>query len=186
MRFGLGEKAMATLVMAKPASLKSDDASQNGLPLRTWQEAEWLILFSHPRDFESCELESDRWLSVIQRSFAGSRIKPLELLPAHGTAGQGSWIDQVNGDNRHVHLYEIRSVGSNARDLRLYALREEIAALGPHRFVMILDESLRIRRTYAYSALTEVPSPLEFLGWAAAARAKSAATAWARERRAAY
>jgi hypothetical protein len=177
---------MATLVLAEPPSTNSDDAPAHGLSLRTWLDAEWLILFSHPGDFVSCELELDRWLSVIQRSFADSRIRPLELLAVHGVAGGGSWINEVSGDTRQVHLSEVRSGGSNAPDLRLYALRAELTALGRRRFVMILDESLRIRRTYAYSALTEVPSPLEFLGWAAAARAKSAASAWARERRAAH
>jgi hypothetical protein len=174
---------MATLILGDPASQESDGT--HGVPLRAWLKEEWLILFSHPGDFVRCELELDRWLAVIQRSFAGSRVKPLELLPAHAGVAEGSWITQVSGDARHVRLAEVLSGSSNARDLRLYALREEIAALDRRRFVMILDDSLRIRRTYAYSALTEVPSPLEFLGWAAAARAKSAATAWARERRAA-
>jgi hypothetical protein len=82
-----------------------------------------------------------------------------------------------------VPLFDVR--GAGPPDLQAYALREEILALGRRRFVMIVDDSLRNRRTFAYSALAEVASPLEFVGWAAAARTKSAATAWAAALRAA-
>jgi hypothetical protein len=139
----------------------------------------WLGLFSHSGDFVRCELEMDRWLSVLQRTFATARIKPLQLLSVPGQALEGSWVCEVSGDASLVPLSDAREAPSNACDLQVYALREAICALGRRRFVMIVDDSLRIRRTFAYSALAEVPSPLEFVGWAAAARAKGAATAWA-------
>lgn len=153
--------------------------------LRSWLGDSWALLFSHPRDFVRCELEMDRWLSVLQRTFAASRIKPLQLLSTSAQALEGSWIGEVSGDASLVPLFDVREALSNACDLQAYALREAIGALGRRRFVMLVDDSLRIRRTYAYSALADVPSPLEFVGWAAAARAKSAATAWATARRAA-
>jgi len=153
--------------------------------LRSWLGDNWALLFSHPGDFVRCELEMDRWLSVLQRTFATSRIKPLQLLGIPGQALEGSWISEVSGDASLVPLSDLCEAPSNACNLQVYALREAICALGRRRFVMILDDSLRIRRTYAYSALAEVPSPLEFVGWAAAARAKGAATAWAAARRAA-
>jgi alkyl hydroperoxide reductase subunit AhpC len=153
--------------------------------LGSWLGDNWALLFSHPGDFVSCELEMDRWLSVLQRTFATARIKALQLLSIPGQALEGGWISEVSGDTTLVSLSDVREAKSNACDLQVYALREAICALGRRRFAMIVDDSLRIRRTYTYSALAEVPSPLEFVGWAAAARAKGAATAWAAARRAA-
>jgi len=153
--------------------------------LRSWLEDNWALVFSHPGDFVRCELEMDRWLTVLQRTFASSRIKALQLHAAPGQGLKDSWISELSGDARVVHLFDAREGSSNACDLQAYALREELSALGRRRFVMIVDESLRSRRTFAYSALAEVPSPLEFVGWAAAARAKSAASAWAAALRAA-
>lgn len=165
----------------------SDPGGERPRPasLRAWLADSWALIFSHPGDFVRCELEMDRWLSVLQRTFASSRIKALQLLDTCRPALEDSWINEVTGDASIVHLFDVRVAQSNACDLQAYALREEIAALGRRRFVMIVDDSLRNRRTFAYSALAEVPSPLEFVGWAAAARAKSAATTWAAALRAA-
>ncbi|HTC16132.1 MAG TPA: hypothetical protein VK695_10070 [Steroidobacteraceae bacterium] len=175
---------MATLLVTAPSSCH-DAAQPAQMPLREWMHQSWVILFSHPGDFVRCDLEIDRWLSVMQRTFAGSRIKLLELRGDATTGGDSSWVNEVSGDQSSVRLCDARAARGNAHDLQLYALREEIMRLGPRRYVMIVDDAVRIRRTFSYSALAEVPSPLEFLGWAAAARAKSAASAWACERRAA-
>jgi hypothetical protein len=48
------------------------------------------------------------------------------------------------------------------------------------RFVMIIDSELRTRRTFSYSSLSDLPSPLEFLGWADTLRTKQAADTGAR------
>jgi hypothetical protein len=173
---------MSTLLISAPSASAERPAAT--LPvLRTWLEGDWALLFSHPGDFVRCELEIDRWLSVMQRTFASARIRPLELsAPAEAALGR-SWIRELSGDAGTISLFDTGEPYSNARDLQAYALREEISALGRRRFVMIIDDTLRNRRTFAYSALAEVPSPLEFVGWAAAARAKSAASAWAAQRR---
>jgi alkyl hydroperoxide reductase subunit AhpC len=173
---------MATLLLAASGLRRESDAPQ--LTLRQWLGADWTILFSHPADFVRCELEMDRWLSVMQRSFAGSRVKPLRLPSEAPGASDNSWIDEVSADSSVVRLFA-PSDHAAALDLQPYALREELSALGRRRFVMIVDAALRTRRTFTYSALAEVRSPLEFLGWACAARARTMATAWARERRAA-
>jgi hypothetical protein len=172
---------MAKLLLSAAQSGRSAHAAS----LRSWLADSWVLLFSHPGDFVRCELEMDRWLSVLQRTFASSRIKALQLLAAPEQAPEDSWISELSGDASTVHLFDAREARCNACDLQAYALREEISALGRRRFVMIVDDSLHNRGTFAYSALAEVPSPLEFVGWAAAARAKSAATAWAAALRAA-
>ena len=37
---------------------------------------------------------------------------------------------------------------------------------------MVIDEALGNRRTFVYDTLEQAPAPLEFLGWAEAARAR--------------
>ena len=37
---------------------------------------------------------------------------------------------------------------------------------------MVVDDGLCNRRTFSYGTLAEVPSPLEFLGWADAVRSR--------------
>jgi len=153
--------------------------------LRQWLADSWALILSHPGDFVRCELEMDRWLSVMQHTFASRRIKPLELPAAPGAASQGSWVSEVGGDARLVQLLDPHETRFTVRDLRAHALQEAITALGRRRFAMIVDEALRSRRTFAYSALTEIPSPLEFVGWAVAARARDAGASAVTERRAA-
>jgi hypothetical protein len=57
-------------------------------------------------------------------------------------------------------------------DLRACSLRAQLEALGQQRFVMVVDDGLCSRRTFNYGTLAEVPSPLEFLGWADAVRTR--------------
>jgi hypothetical protein len=56
-------------------------------------------------------------------------------------------------------------------DLRTPVLREEIEQ-AERRFVMIIDDELRQQKIFSYAALSNLPSPLEFLGWTEALRAK--------------
>jgi hypothetical protein len=71
-----------------------------------------------------------------------------------------------------VLLEEPSCEDAGAFDPGAYALHHDIRAMGQGCFVMIVDDRLRSRRTFAYSGLADVPSPLEFLGWADAIRAR--------------
>lgn len=164
------ELEVATLVLRSRNAPAASDPSAEYPSLRAWLRKSWAILFSHPGDFVRCDLEMDRWLSVVERAFAGCRIRPLALASASREA-QFGWVAQVSRDSRTVLLEEPSCEDASAFDPGAYALHHDIRALGQRCFVMIIDDMLRPRRTFGYSGLADVPSPLEFLGWADAIRA---------------
>jgi len=161
---------MATLVLHPNADAALQAGACESVALRTWLLEGWAVLFSHPVDFVRCELEMDRWLAVIERAFSGSRIRPLAL--ASDGRSSPSWIAQISPDTRQV-LLPPRAAEEQRVDPGALALRAHLEALRLQRFVMVIDDTLCCRRTYAYTALAEVPSPLEFLGWADTVRSRS-------------
>jgi hypothetical protein len=158
------------MLEAPPIPVSAEAAAET-LSLRAWLREGWAVLFSHPNDFVRCELEMDRWLAVIQRAFAGNRIRPLALA-SRAASAVGGWIAAVSGDERQVFLSEEPRRTARSFDLRSGALRAQIESLGQQRFVMVVDDCLYNRRTFSYGTLAEVPSPLEFLGWADGARTR--------------
>jgi alkyl hydroperoxide reductase subunit AhpC len=165
------EHEVATLLLTSRNAPPAIDSSAECPSLRAWLRKDWAILFSHPDDFVRCDLEMDRWLAVIQRAFAGCRIRPLALA-SPTLEGHDGWVAQVTGDARTVLLEEPSRENVRAFDLGAHALHHDIRSLAQRRFVMIIDDTLRSRRTFCYSGLASVPSPLEFLGWADAARGR--------------
>jgi alkyl hydroperoxide reductase subunit AhpC len=141
--------------------------------LRTWLCECWAIFFSHPEDFVPCDLETDRWLVVVRRAFSERGIRPLGLASRAVDLDRG-WVSRLSGDACAVMLEHMVQQHSSAIDLQARILREDMASSG-QRFVMIIDGALRKHRTFTYSTRVGLPSPLEFLGWADALRAKQAA-----------
>ncbi|HUL19203.1 MAG TPA: hypothetical protein VLV29_08035 [Steroidobacteraceae bacterium] len=158
---------MATLVLANQYPWGDRGEGTEAVSLRAWLREGWAVLFSHPLDFVRCDFEMDRWLAVIQGAFRGTRVRPLALARG-GAASTASWIAAVSADLRRAIL----CAPSPGRDLPAQRLHAAIASLAAGRFVMVIDESLGSRRTFVYDTLDQVPSPLEFLGWADAARAR--------------
>ena len=138
--------------------------------LRAWLRGDWAILFSHPDDFVRYDLEMDRWLVVAKRAFAERGIRPIALA-APTSDPEWSWITQVSGDGRTVLLEDASQQDFGPVDLQTPVLREEIEH-AERRFVMIIDAELRRQRIFNYGTLSNLPSPLEFLGWTEALRAK--------------
>ncbi len=160
---------MATLVLG--SAPQSEETDRHSIALRHWLREGWAVVFSHPEDFIRCDLEMDRWLGLIQRAFTTARIRPLALARSAAEV-VGSWIAQVSEDTRRVLLAPLAHPQGRTFDLRAAALRAHIDALGTRRFVMVVDDAAEIRRTYTYPTFADVPSPLEFLGWADAARTR--------------
>ncbi len=167
---------MATLVLAgHPIGGEADEIG--AASLSEWLQEDWAVLFSHPDDFVRCELEWDRWVAVARSAFAAARARPLALARANRPL-DGGWVARLSGDARAVPLIgEACAAWSQAAagrrialtDFHAHRLREDIEGTS-ERFVMIIDASLRRRRTYVYGAPDPLPSPLDFLHWVRALR----------------
>jgi alkyl hydroperoxide reductase subunit AhpC len=138
--------------------------------LRTWLREAWAILFSHPDDFVRCDLEMDRWLVVARRAFAERDVRPIALASPKLDPNR-NWVTQVSGDDRTVLLEDPARQHFGPVDLQTPVLREEIER-SDRRFVMIIDSALRKQKMFTYDTPANLPSPLEFLGWAEALRSK--------------
>jgi hypothetical protein len=140
--------------------------------LRTWLRDDWAMLFSNPDDFVSYDFEMDRWLVITRRAFAQRHIRPIALARPTREVDLG-WVTQVSGDERTV-LLEDSQQHFGPVDLQPPVLREAMEQSGG-RFVMIIDNSLRIQKMFTYRSLSDLPSPLELLGWADTLRSKQEA-----------
>jgi hypothetical protein len=121
------------------AALKYDvSAHDSPLPavaVRRWLHGRWALLFSHPDDFACYGFESDRWLVHVQEAFVASDIRPLAL----DGRGEAGWVTEVGGCTTTLAF----DFGADAR------------------FVMTLDGSLRLRRTFIYTQRDRLPSPMD-------------------------
>jgi alkyl hydroperoxide reductase subunit AhpC len=161
---------VATLVSVGQRTVDAHETTRDARSLRMWLRNDWAILFSHPEDFATGDLESDRWLTILRRSFADHCVRPIALAAASQQADQ-SWIAQVNNDVATVSLNDSFGDWTQPLDPHARGLREAIARM-QHRFVMIIDAKLKPRRTYSYQDRTRLPSPLDFVGWVRVIRAR--------------
>jgi hypothetical protein len=160
---------MTTLVLPESRSNASVGSSST-VPLREWLAGHWAILFSHPDDFDQEQLERDRWLTLVSRSFSTHGLRAMALdrfgYDARGTSH--GWLAELGGGCAAV-LSTAPPVEGALLDFRASTLRAEIARSGP-RFAMIIDSDLRCQRTMHYRAAVDLPSPIELAGWAVALR----------------
>jgi hypothetical protein len=150
------------------AALKYDvSAPDSRLPaaaLRRWLHGRWALLFSHADDFAAYGFESDRWLVHVQEAFAAADIRPLALADRQ----EAGWVTEVGGCTTTLALSEIQRYPV-ARDSNEEALRNA-AFDRSARFVMTLDASLRLRRTFVYTQRDRLPSPMDLAALARQAR----------------
>lgn len=160
---------MTTLVFPESRSPTSIGSSST-VALRTWLAGHWAILFSHPDDFDREQLERDRWLSVLSRTFSAHGLRAMGLTgPGHdGRMTLQGWLAAL-GNGCAAVLSTAPPAQGALLDSRTSALRAEIARSGP-RFAMIIDADLRCRRTLHYRAPVDLPSPIDLVGWAVALR----------------
>jgi hypothetical protein len=134
--------------------------------LRAWLNDDWALLFSHSDDFAQHDVEADRWLVLLHDAFAAAGVRPIAL-GSSSSAGASGWLTQVNAHSARVSLAEHPL--PQVADLQLRTLREAIER-SSSPFVMMIDEDLRLRRTFEYSAHNRRPSLFDFIATAAKVR----------------
>jgi hypothetical protein len=138
--------------------------------LHSWLAGDWALLFSHAADFAQCDFEADRWLVLLEQAFTRARIRPVQLSSDASTSPH-SWIEEMNGRSAQLHLTHTRS-WPHIIDFHARALRDAIAQIDA-RFVMMIDENLRPRRTFTYTSASNLPSIFDFVATAVRARAQT-------------
>lgn len=156
---------MATLLLSEPGSVDAIERLAFLPSLRSWMGQDWVVLFSHPDDFVSCDLELDRWVTMVREAFERNGVRPLALAASDQRADAGR-VTQVSGDSSTLALLQPRwsrfpdPFYLNGRDLR-----EDIIGIRRRqvrcRFLALIDPQLRQWWTYAYDDPSSVPSPLQ-------------------------
>lgn len=160
---------MTTLVFPEHRSHASTDSSP-AVSLREWLGEHWGIVFSHPGDFEQEQVERDRWIHVLRRTFDAHEVRALALARDARDAREKphGWLAEL-GDDCAAMLAMTQIPHGALLDLRSLALRAAITRSGT-RFAMVIDDELRCRRTLRYRMAVDLPSPIELVGWAVALR----------------
>lgn len=127
--------------------------------VRKWLRGNWALLFSHADDFASYGFEADRWLMMVRQACASADVRPLAL--ACSSNHSPSWVTEVGGRGVTVPTDDTRRYPM-LRDAYQLLLCEAING-AESRFVMILDDALRLRRTFAYAANDRLPSPIDLI-----------------------
>jgi hypothetical protein len=150
--------------------LKRDVHDLGTLPLialRRWLRGNWALLFSHADDFACYGFEVDRWLVHVGEAFAAADVRPLVVTPSASGQNAG-WPGEIGGLAVDLRPNESRrypvAPGTHEHAL-LTAVRGSTG-----RFVMMLDDSLRLRRTFAYAIEDRLPSLIDLVGMAASVR----------------
>jgi hypothetical protein len=161
---------MATLTLARPG-LAFDARLAAAAPLIDWLGGQWGLVFSHPDDFASLDLEADRWLSIVGDAFTGARVRPLRL---HSSEQRfASWIERLSDAQPLLVLERRRRVSSDDLSARAAALRSVLSRM-KDRFVLVVDERIQVRHIFTYQPSARVPSVLDLIAYAALLRSEGA------------
>lgn len=130
--------------------------------LKRWLRGRWAVLFSHPDDFANYGFEADRWIAQVKEAFHAESVAALAVSP-RAAGDDAGWIAAVGGCSISPRTFDSVVVHSGA-----------LAHRNPERrCVLILDDELRVRRTFVYEGTGRVPSPIGLASLAAACRVRA-------------
>lgn len=159
---------MATLSLAR-RDVCFDAKLATAASLFDWLDGRWGLVFSHPDDFATFDLEADRWLALVKEAFANTNVRALAV--ASSRPRFATWIELLDGADPLLVLEPTKSAGIEESVANVGALRSALAR-ATSRFVMIVDESLNLRRTFTYALSDRLPSLLDFAAMVARVRAE--------------
>lgn len=140
--------------------------------LRGWLHGSWGLLFSHADDFASYGFEADRWLVHVRDAFESAAVRPIALMSCDKEYFDEdllqTWIADVDGGALALRRADVRRLSARLQERERTLFSAIVSATA--RFVMIVDESLHLRRTFAYSPGDRLPSPIELATMAARLR----------------
>lgn len=159
---------MATLSLAR-RDVCFDAKLITAIALPDWLDGRWALVFSHPDDFASFGLEADRWLAVVKDALTAANVRALAT--ASTRPRFASWIEQLEGTDPWLVLEQGKSASTEPLVANIRTLRSAIAR-ATSRYVMLVDESLNLRRTFTYTPADRLPSLLDLAATVAKLRAK--------------
>ena len=140
--------------------------------LRGWLHGSWGLLFSHADDFASYGFEADRWLVHVRDAFESATVRPIALMSCDEEHFDENllqtWIGDLDGGALALRWADVRRLSARLQERERTLFSAIVFATT--RFVMIVDESLHLRRTFAYSPGDQLPSPIELATMAARLR----------------
>ena len=140
--------------------------------LRGWLHGSWGLLFSHADDFASYGFEADRWLVHVREAFESAAVRPIALMSCDKEDFDEdllqTWIAEIDGCALALRSADVRRLSARLQGRERTLFSAIVSATT--RFVMIVDESLHLRRTFAYSPGDQLPSPIELATMAARLR----------------
>lgn len=119
--------------------------------LRKWLRGRWALVFSHPDDFANYGFEADRWIDQVKAALAADSIAAVAV-STRSPGDHAGWIPAVGGCFISQRTFD--SIVSDCSSGR--------------RFVVVLDDSLQLQRTFLYSGTDRLPSPIGLAAWARA------------------
>lgn len=159
---------MSTLTLTRP-NICFDARLTDAVALVDWLDGAWGLIFSHPQDFATADLEADRWCCIVESKLEAADVRALRLHSAEQPFG--GWIDRIAGAPRWLVLERRKRVSSDDFSTRAAALRTELAR-ATDRFVAVVDDAMQLHRLFRYSPAQSVPSVLDVIAYTQKLRAK--------------
>ncbi len=129
------------------------ETTEGRLTFYDWAGSDWVILFSHPKDFTPVCTTEIGCAAKIKPAFDKRHVKLLAL-SINNLDSHQRWIKDINSSQQTEVNYPLIA-DEKGEIARLYGmLHPEASETWTVRTVFIIDSNKKIRATYAYPAST--------------------------------